>query len=240
MDTRRSSAAALVGREAAGGELPFAHGPSWLLTLCGPPRPASPICPYRLSLIKPVTSQRPPGTCSEGQHVHRQSDAVIDTVPLARDGGALPVAPPRSFCLRDFSRFRPSSACPVCSGPSGLFRTHVDTPRSANQIGSLVVCLPSQFKGGDLIVRHNGLEVNFDWRVESASTIQWAALYDDCEREIETITEGDRITLTYDLCVTEPVAGAISHNPVVEPKTLPLYEDLLERSDRATWILERR
>lgn len=114
----------------------------------------------------------------------------------------------------------------VYSGPSGLFRTHVDTPRSANQIGSLVVCLPSQFKGGDLIVGHNGLEVNFDWSVESASTIQWAAFYSDCEHEIKTITEGDRITLTYNLCVTEPVAGAISHNPVVEPKTLPLYEYL--------------
>lgn len=32
-------------------------------------------------------------------------------------------------------------------GPSGHFRTHVDTPRSGSQIGSLVVCLPAAFQG---------------------------------------------------------------------------------------------
>ncbi|KAL1967105.1 hypothetical protein VTN77DRAFT_3629 [Rasamsonia byssochlamydoides] len=109
------------------------------------------------------------------------------------------------------------------SGPSGHFCKHVDTPRSANQIGSLVVCLPSPFKGGNLIVRHHGQEVNFDWSPASASTIQWAAFYSDCEHEIKTITEGDRITLTYNLYVTEPVGSALSRNPIVEPKTLPLY-----------------
>ncbi|KAL4866616.1 hypothetical protein BDV12DRAFT_210350 [Aspergillus spectabilis] len=51
------------------------------------------------------------------------------------------------------------------------FRKHIDTPRAANQIGSLVVYLPSPSK-----VR--------------------AAFYSDCEHEIETITEGGRITLT--------------------------------------------
>ncbi|KAL5342051.1 hypothetical protein BJX70DRAFT_386462 [Aspergillus crustosus] len=100
----------------------------------------------------------------------------------------------------------------VYSGPLGHFRKHVDTPRAANQIGSLVVCLPSAFKGGNLNIEHHGQK-----------SIQWAAFYSDCEHEIKTITEGDCIILTYNLYVTEPVGGAIpSPASIVDPKTLPI------------------
>lgn len=111
----------------------------------------------------------------------------------------------------------------VYSGPSGLFRVHVDTPRSANQIGSLVVCLPSRFGGGNLLVRHQGQEIDFDWSSNSNSTIQWAAFYSDCEHEIKSVSSGDRITLTYNLFVTEPVGGSLLPNAIVDSKTLPLY-----------------
>ncbi|RJE22355.1 hypothetical protein PHISCL_05297 [Aspergillus sclerotialis] len=109
-------------------------------------------------------------------------------------------------------------------GTLRALREHVDTPRSENQIGSWVVCLPSPFKGGRLRICHHGQEVQFDWSEQSASTIQWAAFYSDCEHEIMKITEGDRITLTYNLYVTEPTRGVIPpHNPVVDPESLPLY-----------------
>jgi hypothetical protein len=35
----------------------------------------------------------------------------------------------------------------VYSGPSGMFKPHIDTPRGRTQFGSLVVCLPTEFKG---------------------------------------------------------------------------------------------
>ena len=38
------------------------------------------------------------------------------------------------------------------------------------------------------------------------------------------ITEGDRITLTYNLYVTEPIGGMIPpHSFVVDPESRPLY-----------------
>lgn len=51
----------------------------------------------------------------------------------------------------------------VYSGPDGVFKPHVDTPRSASQIGRLVVCLPVGFEGGELAVRHLGQEMVHDW-----------------------------------------------------------------------------
>ncbi|KAE8326624.1 hypothetical protein BDV39DRAFT_88925 [Aspergillus sergii] len=115
----------------------------------------------------------------------------------------------------------------VYSGPSGLFRSHVDTPRSVRQVGSLVVCLPAAFKGGNLLIRHQGKEVEFDWAPRSATAIQWAAFYSDCSHEIKTVTEGERLTLTYNLYVTEPEhASTVIPSSLVEPWTLPIYGQL--------------
>ncbi|KAJ0422048.1 hypothetical protein BJY00DRAFT_311449 [Aspergillus carlsbadensis] len=121
----------------------------------------------------------------------------------------------------------------VYSGPSGLFRKHVDTPCAANQIGSLVVSLPSKFTGGSLHVEHHGNKVTFDWSHKSDTAIQWAAFYSDCEHEIETITAGDRITLTYNLYVTEPI-GDLNPSPTapMDPTSLPMHawiKDLLAK-----------
>ncbi|RDW86095.1 2OG-Fe(II) oxygenase [Aspergillus mulundensis] len=123
----------------------------------------------------------------------------------------------------------------VYSGPSGHFRKHVDTPRATNQIGSLVVCLPCPFKGGSLTVEHHGQKVEFDWSEKSETSIQWAAFYSDCEHEIETITHGDRVTLTYNLYVTEPLnVGVPSPMSIVDPKAYPAYSwirNLLEQEE---------
>ncbi|RAH66752.1 2OG-Fe(II) oxygenase [Aspergillus aculeatinus CBS 121060] len=117
----------------------------------------------------------------------------------------------------------------VYSGPSGHFATHVDTPRSDSQIGSLVVCLPSEFSGGRLTVRHRGQQSAFDWSDASQSAIQWAAFYSDCEHEIETITEGHRLTLTYNLYITQaPTAKIDASSLVLQPQSFPLYNAVHE------------
>ncbi|KAF9887164.1 hypothetical protein FE257_010418 [Aspergillus nanangensis] len=116
-----------------------------------------------------------------------------------------------------------SSFSQIYSGPLGLFRKHVDTPRSENQIGSLVVCLPSRFKGGMLIIQHNRQLLEFDWSPQSESAIQWVAFYSDCEHEIQTVTDGNRITLTYNLYVSEPVGSIHPQDGIVLPQSLPLH-----------------
>ena len=45
----------------------------------------------------------------------------------------------------------------------GFFKAHVDTPKSEQMFGSFVVCLPTQFSGGELVLRHHGCTVKFDW-----------------------------------------------------------------------------
>ncbi|KAL4947100.1 hypothetical protein BDW69DRAFT_199901 [Aspergillus filifer] len=98
-----------------------------------------------------------------------------------------------------------------------------------NQIGSLVVCLPSKFKGGKFKVQHAGQHSGFDWSSKSDSTIQWVAFYSDCEHEIETVTEGERITLTYNLYITEPSGVLGFYCTHAYPYNTKLAEALLPR-----------
>ena len=90
----------------------------------------------------------------------------------------------------------------VYTSPTGCFKPHVDTPRGSNMFGSLVVCLPTQFQGGALVARHRGEQVVYDWSSppeDPVQKIQWAAFFSDIEHEILPVTEGYRVTLTYNL-----------------------------------------
>ena len=123
------------------------------------------------------------------------------------------------------------------SGQCGLFRDHGDTAQSAGQIGSLVVCLPSRFEGGNLLVGHHGQAVEFDWSVKSDSTIQWAAFYSNCQHEISEISIGDRITLVYNLFVTASAGEALLPNAIVDSKTLPLYQHVKQLIEQPGFMM---
>jgi len=110
----------------------------------------------------------------------------------------------------------------VYSAPSGIFKPHVDTPRSDNQFGSLVVRLPASHEGGNLVIRHNNREVNYDW--SSSKEIEWAAFYSDCEHEVLQVTQGHRITLTYNL--TFVYSRGLPPKISTHVYKTPLYNDL--------------
>ncbi|TVY39200.1 hypothetical protein LSUB1_G003079 [Lachnellula subtilissima] len=120
----------------------------------------------------------------------------------------------------------------VYSAPSDKFKPHVDTPRGFTQFGSLVVSLPNPHGGGILRVAHKGVERFFDLGSndsKTSSTIHWAAFYSDCEHEVLPVTSGHRITLTYQLYVSEHLGGVVNPTfPTADPKLYPLYQSLKE------------
>ncbi|KAI9359949.1 hypothetical protein DFJ73DRAFT_621631, partial [Zopfochytrium polystomum] len=118
------------------------------------------------------------------------------------------VLPPRNrFDRGDFAVPVPAELYRINAyGPGGFFRPHRDTPRGATMFGSLVVCLPVAFAGGQLVVRHGGRQVVHDWAERSGVSaggggplLQWAAFFSDCEHEILPVTDGLRVTLTFNL-----------------------------------------
>ena len=110
------------------------------------------------------------------------------------------------------------------TGPSGHFKSHVDTPRSGDMFGSLVVCLPTQFSGGALVTHHGGQEVVFDWSSlpdSPPSVVCWAAFFSDVEHKILPVTAGHRLALTYNLYAVQERLNSI-------PPGNPFYSCLQE------------
>lgn len=74
---------------------------------------------------------------------------------------------------------------------------------------TLVVMLPSEFQGGELVVRHKGKEIVFDFAESSAFEFHYLVFYADCEHEIKPVTRGYRLCLVYNLCCKRDSAAPL-------------------------------
>ncbi|KAH7386267.1 hypothetical protein BKA64DRAFT_645840 [Cadophora sp. MPI-SDFR-AT-0126] len=64
-----------------------------------------------------------------------------------------------------------------------------------------------------------------------ATTIRWAAFYSDCEHEVLEVTSGHRVTLTYNLYVTESVGKILHPHPSADLESFPLYQGVKQLND---------
>jgi len=80
-----------------------------------------------------------------------------------------------------------------------FFLAHRDTEKSPGMFATLVVVLPGDFEGGELMVRHRGQEVRLDLHRDEPSEAAFAAFYADCLHEVLPIHSGHRLTLIYNL-----------------------------------------
>ncbi len=80
-----------------------------------------------------------------------------------------------------------------------FFVSHRDTEKTPGMFATLIIALPSQSEGGDLVVRHNGREAKLDISSEDPAEIAFAAFYADCVHEVLPVTVGCRVTLVYNL-----------------------------------------
>ncbi len=88
-----------------------------------------------------------------------------------------------------------------------FFRTHQDSEKHDEMVGSLVVTLPAPFTGGTLVVEHVGQRATYRG---SKTALSFVAFYADCRHEVKPVRSGHRIALTYNLLLrrssTEPAA----------------------------------
>ena len=102
----------------------------------------------------------------------------------------------------------------------GHFLPHRDTEKLAAMFGTLIIALPSAHEGGRLLVRHGGEEVAVDFsQRDGLRRFQSAALFADCEHEVEKVTNGVRCCLVYNLVLTQGNPAALNR-PLTEHANL--------------------
>jgi predicted 2-oxoglutarate/Fe(II)-dependent dioxygenase YbiX len=80
--------------------------------------------------------------------------------------------------------------------PDQFFLPHQDSEKSDDMVGTLVVTLPSNYTGGELVVWHNDERKAYRG---SKTALSLVAFYADCRHEVLKVTSGYRIALTYNL-----------------------------------------
>ncbi|KAF7359634.1 Fe2OG dioxygenase domain-containing protein [Mycena venus] len=93
-------------------------------------------------------------------------------------------------------------------GPGSFFKAHRDTPRGEDMIGSLVVIFPTEHTGGELTLEHDGTNWTFDAaaklsEAKSSSSLAYIAFYSDVTHAVEPVRTGYRVTLTYNLFLSD-------------------------------------
>ena len=90
-----------------------------------------------------------------------------------------------------------------------FFKTHQDSERSDDMIGTLLVVLPSDHAGGTLSVARGAEKKSFSRAQGAAKDLSLIAFYADCRHEISPVTRGVRVALSYRLRIERPPgAGA--------------------------------
>lgn len=80
-----------------------------------------------------------------------------------------------------------------------FFKPHQDSEKTPGMFGTLVVCLPSKHEGGKVLLTHNKRKVEYATSVSSKFNTTFAAWYSDVLHEVEQVTSGYRLVLTYNL-----------------------------------------
>lgn len=86
-----------------------------------------------------------------------------------------------------------------------FFVSHQDSERDDAMIASLVVGLPSAFRGGALEVQHGGETATYRGSKQALSLV---AFYSDCRHQVKPVTSGHRIVLTYNLLLRPQAAAS--------------------------------
>ena len=85
----------------------------------------------------------------------------------------------------------------------GFFAAHRDTEKTPNMFATLVVNLPSEHEGGDLIVSHGGQSFTYSFADSDGFHPAFVAFYADCYHEVKPVTSGYRINLIYNLSIAD-------------------------------------
>jgi len=97
-----------------------------------------------------------------------------------------------------------------------FFREHRDTEKVPGMFATLVIVLPAEHEGGELVIRHEGREVTVDLSGPDLGLARWAAFYTDCQHELMPLRSGHRVALIYNLGRREgPAPRVPDHRPQI-------------------------
>jgi predicted 2-oxoglutarate/Fe(II)-dependent dioxygenase YbiX len=127
-----------------------------------------------------------------------------------------------------------------------FFVTHQDSEKDDSMVGTLVVTLPSEHTGGELLIEHRGETAEYRGSKVAVSLV---AFYADCRHQVLPVRSGNRITLTYNLLLAgesgraaeDTLAGELAaclNEHFTTPVTLPYGRGQADPPTRLAYLLD--
>ena len=159
----------------------------------------------QMNALAPLLKQCKPAPFGDGKKTRYDRD-VRDALQLKAEGKGFSIEnfdPEAAGILEEIQRkLVPHDPNPVSAElytlnvytEGGHFAPHKDTPRGDDMFGTLVVCLPSQFRNGKLVLSHRGIVQKFDWgnaieKQKDPNQIHWVAFFGDVDHRDRTNLE---------------------------------------------------
>lgn len=96
----------------------------------------------------------------------------------------------------------------VCEESDSKFEMQHETPPGKIHLGTLLVCIPTEFEGGELVVRSDfGEETRLGCGYDEEGHVQawWSFLLAGCNHAFEPVTSGTSIFLQYDFFTDQSI-----------------------------------
>lgn len=107
-----------------------------------------------------------------------------------------------------------------------FFSLHRDTEKIPNMFATLVINLPSEHEGGELIVSHCGQSQHYTFANNDGLHPDFVTFYADCYHEVKPITSGYRICLIYNLAIANR-------------KKQPLLSEQIKASEEVSHFIQK-
>ena len=137
--------------------------------------------------------------------------------------------------LPDTTRLRAELHSMLVYEPGQFFAGNQDSEKSDDMVASLIVTLPSNSTGGELLVEHRGQSERYQG---SASSLVFVAFYSDSRHEVLPVERGNRVELTYNLMLAGDTTGAGS-DPGLAAAAAALLEQHFRQAPEPRWRGDR-
>lgn len=107
------------------------------------------------------------------------------------------------------------------------------TALGTDHVGTITVCLPTAYTGGELVVRQDEHTATYDWSTATLAPLdtlmKWAFLFADVEHEVLPVSSGTRLTIAYDVFYADTTPALFSFGQDIARS--PVYAELVKLLD---------
>jgi predicted 2-oxoglutarate/Fe(II)-dependent dioxygenase YbiX len=117
--------------------------------------------------------------------------------------------------------------------PGQFFKAHQDSEKTDGMLATLVIILPSEFTGGELVIDQHGDRKIIEFSESASKSLTFVAFYADCYHEVKEVKSGYRLALTYNLFFRAGSKTLEPHRNVELEKAVQIYFSQIPERKRA-------